>query len=219
MKYKSLLVSACTLLMLVSCGGDKPTRPTPALSAEKIAAQNASFEAPEIPSGGVTTGVDHYTCPNGHAGAAAAGNCLVCGSALEHNQAFHDQPAAASTDAAAGGEPPQNAEGVWHYTCPNGHDGGAGSATPCSVCGTTLVHNTVYHNSSSTPSTPIDPLTSTSTSATQPATTPPAPTEPAQNLAGVWHYTCPNGHEGGGGSATPCGTCGTTLVHNTAYHN
>lgn len=51
------------------------------------------------------------------------------------------------------------------------------------------------------------------------AATPPAATpEPAQNAAGVWHYTCPKGCEGGGGSAVACAKCGTTLAHNAAYH-
>lgn len=48
-----------------------------------------------------------------------------------------------------------------------------------------------------------------------PATTP----EPAQNAAGVWHYTCSNGCSGGAGSAVACATCGSTLVHNQAYHS
>jgi len=56
-----------------------------------------------------------------------------------------------------------------------------------------------------------------STEANPLAVTPP-PKEPAQNAEGVWHYTCPTGCEGGGGSATPCAKCGTTLVHNSAYH-
>jgi len=30
-------------------------------------------------------------------------------------------------------------------------------------------------------------------------TPPTKPAEPAQNAAGVWHYTCPNGCAGGGG--------------------
>ncbi len=224
MKYVSLLLIAATLLVIVSCG-DKPSRPAPALSADKIAAQNASFDAPEIPSGGVTSGVQHYTCPNGHAGANSAGSCLICGATLEHNQAFHDQPNAAAdagTDATAGGEPPQNADGVWHYTCPNGHPGGGGSATACPVCGTTLVHNTAYHGgSTTTPTTTIDPLTTTSTVNTPPmdATPSTTPAEPPQNAAGVWHYTCPNGHAGGAGSATACSVCGTTLAHNSEYHN
>jgi len=50
------------------------------------------------------------------------------------------------------------------------------------------------------------------------ATTPPTTTEPPQNAAGVWHYTCPKGCAGGGGSAVACATCGTTLAHNAAYH-
>lgn len=54
---------------------------------------------------------------------------------------------------------------------------------------------------------------------TTPPTTPPAKTpEPAQNAAGVWHYTCPKGCEGGGASAIACAGCGTTLAHNQAYH-
>ncbi len=37
-------------------------------------------------------GVYHYTCAKGHieGGAGAAGNCSVCGNALVHNQAFHN---------------------------------------------------------------------------------------------------------------------------------
>ncbi|MBK9013040.1 MAG: hypothetical protein IPM82_02565 [Saprospiraceae bacterium] len=59
------------------------------------------------------------------------------------------------------------------------------------------------------------PAAADGTTATTPPTTTP---EPAQNATGVWHYTCPKGCAGGGGSATACATCGTTLVHNTAYH-
>lgn len=43
-------------------------------------------------------------------------------------------------------EPPQNAAGVWHYTCSNGCAGGAGSAVACAGCGNTLAHNQAYHN-------------------------------------------------------------------------
>ena len=42
-------------------------------------------------------------------------------------------------------EPAQNSVGVWHYVCPDGHSGGAGSEQPCGQCGKTLVHNTIYH--------------------------------------------------------------------------
>ena len=127
-------------------------------------------------------------------------------------------------------EPAQNAAGVWHYTCPNGCDGGAGSAQPCAKCGATLAHNSEYHNSgNATPTTPATPTTTTTNVASfsdgQLTTTPNSNVnitgsgaEPAQNAAGVWHYTCPNGCAGGGGSAGPCGSCGATLAHNSAYH-
>jgi len=123
-------------------------------------------------------------------------------------------------------EPAQNAAGIWHYTCPNGCAGGGGSAIPCpNGCGATLAHNKGYHDTpgASTPNSttiatstdgvitpqPGAPITSTSTNP-----------EPAQNAAGVWHYTCPNGCAGGGGTGSLCASgCGATLVHNTAYHN
>ena len=119
-------------------------------------------------------------------------------------------------------EPPQNAQGVWHYTCPNGHDGGSGSATPCSVCGTTLVHNQFYHaeppGSDNVQIINADEAATPTSITTTPPAIPPKTPEPAQNAQGVWHYTCPNGHDGGSGSATPCSVCGTTLVHNQGYH-
>jgi len=52
-----------------------------------------------------------------------------------------------------------------------------------------------------------------------PASTTPPTAEPAQNAAGVWHFTCPAGCEGGAGKAGPCGSCGQTLAHNKAYHD
>jgi len=100
------------------------------------------------------------------------------------------------------GEPAQNAQGVWHYTCPNGHEGGAGNALPCSKCGTTLVHNQAYHananNTAATAATPSSPQVGQSipldlgAAAGAPAATTNIP-EPPQNADGVWHYTCPNG--------------------------
>ena len=102
-------------------------------------------------------------------------------------------------------EAPQNASGVWHYTCLKGCAGGAGAAVNCSTCGSPLAHNTGYH--ANTNNTPF-------------ATPPPAAAaaEPSQNTVGVWHYTCEKGCAGGAGSAGPCATCGSTLAHNTAYH-
>lgn len=49
----------------------KPTTPTPP------PAKNAKGEF-------------HYKCPNGHDGGATAGNCAKCGTALVHNQAYHN---------------------------------------------------------------------------------------------------------------------------------
>ena len=74
-------------------------------------------------------------------------------------------------------------------------------------------------SSTSTDSNPA-PLTPAANTPDISTTTTPAakPAEPAQNAAGVWHYTCPKGCAGGGGSATPCASCGATLAHNQAYH-
>lgn len=142
---------------------------------------------------------------------------------------------AATTDVNAPnakGEAARNSEGVWHYTCPNGCADGAGTAMPCPKCGTTLAHNSAYHSggAATTPTLATPPATLTQPPSTNnpfasPTITPPigntipkAP-EPPQNAKGVWHYTCPSGCEGGGGSAIACGKCGTTLAHNTSYHN
>ena len=106
-------------------------------------------------------------------------------------------------------EPAQNAEGVWHYTCPNGCEGGAGALGACPKCGAQLAHNQAYHASNSTQTTPPVQLQNN-----QPAATP----EPAQNAAGVWHYICQNGCEGGAGTLGACPKCGAQLAHNQLYH-
>ena len=112
-----------------------------------------------------------------------------------------------SADAAA-------ASGVSHYICPNNCEGSGGPAqVNCPVCGTQYVHNQAYHNQ------PLQQTNTTTTTTTPQSQQLPPPTpEPAQNAAGVWHYTCPSGCEGGAGSATACASCGTTLTHNAAYH-
>lgn len=212
---KNLLGLITIIVFFVAAQGckGKIDRPDPVLTPEQIQQNQAQTDNPIIPSGAVaTSGVKHYTCPNGHEGSDLQGACVVCGTTLVHNQAYHNQPAQQPQTPPAGAEPPQNALGVWHYTCPNGHEGGAGSAVACATCGATLAHNTAYHDGGATTTSPLtaDPST---------ITPPPSTPEPPQNAAGVWHYTCPNGHEGGGGSATPCAVCGTTLAHNQAYHN
>jgi len=97
---------------------------------------------------------------------------------------------------------------VFHYTCPNGCEGGGGDTQgTCPVCNTTLVHNQAYH----------------SQPANQPAADPfnnqPATANSGQNSAGVFHYVCPDGDPGGAASAGSCATCGKALVHNQAYHD
>jgi len=112
------------------------------------------------------------------------------------------------------GSTSQNSGSIWHYTCNNGCAGGAAAAGNCSTCGNPLAHNQAYHNNTNNAAnkTPTSPVTSP----TSPTTTPTP--EPSQNAAGVWHYTCSQGCAGGAGSASVCGTCGNTLVHNSAYH-
>lgn len=136
-----------------SCGNKKVERPTPVLTPEQAARASQMQSAPAIPSGGAVTAgaVQHYICPNNceGSGAASEGTCPVCGTAYMHNQAFHDQAVTQTTQPVAptgAPEPPQNAAGVWHYTCANGCEGGAGSAVACAGCGSTLTHNSAYHN-------------------------------------------------------------------------
>jgi len=114
-------------------------------------------------------------------------------------------------------EPPQNENGVWHYTCSRGCPNGAGSATKCKNCGTVLAHNTAYHNKTSNTQTSA-PFASPAAAAASTASTTPKTPEPSQNSAGVWHYTCNKGCAGGAGSAVACVSCGNTLAHNSAYH-
>lgn len=166
-------------------------------------------------------------------------------SVLNETQKTYDGEDLKNTFNTTQAEPPQNADGVWHYTCPTGCAGGAGAAVPCATCGTMLAHNGAYHQGQNTTTpqqatpqpTAIQPggvisfdpnnPTQTPTNITldpnnaQPVTAAnanPKP-EPPQNAAGVWHYTCPSGCAGGGGAVGPCGKCGATLAHNTAYHN
>ena len=95
---------------------------------------------------------------------------------------------------------------VDHYICPNNCEGGAGATQiSCPVCGTQYVHNQAFHAAQ----TPTPPATTSS------LITPPA----AQNAAGVFHYTCPDGCAGGAAGAGSCATCGSALAHNTAFHN
>lgn len=80
--------------------------------------------------------------------------------------------------------------------------------------GTPMLFSACGNNGPDAPNTPAE--TSTAPAAVTPP--PPPPAEPAQNAAGVWHFTCAKGCEGGAGSAVACEKCGATLVHNAAYH-
>lgn len=119
-------------------------------------------------------GLPHYYCPNNCEGSGgdSQANCPTCGTAYVHNQAFHNQtPTAPATTITSptvvGGDggfatpittpvtttsttpppsPAQNANGVYHYTCPAGCAGGAAGAGSCSGCGGALAHNQEYHN-------------------------------------------------------------------------
>ncbi len=115
------------------------------------------------------SGVEHHICPDGHVGfgSESKGQCSKCGKELVHNQAYHNNGNAApavTTTTSAGStppsgspfiqspvtttkapEPPQNAKGVWHYTCSKGCAGGSGSAGNCTGCGGALAHNPAYH--------------------------------------------------------------------------
>lgn len=144
--------------------------------------------------------------------------------AVQQIQNGQPAPADATTanPATQSPEPAQNAAGVWHYTCPKGCEGGGGSAVACAKCGTTLVHNAAYHppTNGAAPAqaaTPPNHATSLPEGMT-PVQNPLNKQEPAQNAKGVWHYTCPGGCAGGGGSAIACAKCGKTLAHNQAYH-
>jgi hypothetical protein len=137
---------------------------------------------------------------------------------------------------------PAGADGVvHHYVCPDKCEGGFGDASgPCPGCGLTMAHNTAYHAAQNAQQQPninitnqdgqdlqvnqgtppvgnqvVSPLFKDQANAANLIQQKP---EPAQNASGVWHYTCPKGCAGGGGSAVACSSCGTTLVHNSAYH-
>ena len=160
MKYLQL-ITAAFLLAFIACK-DAPERPDPMLDPNYQPTETATTNTTPISAGTVNTSggtVHHYTCPNGCGGGPSAGTCPVCGSAYTHNQAFHNQTNNTTTTTPATPttpitptqsptqtpEPAQNAAGVWHYTCPSGCAGGAGSAVACATCGTILTHNQAYH--------------------------------------------------------------------------
>lgn len=143
-------------LGLVACqGGSNKVMDEARKSLPQSTTQAADPAATPAPAAGLTNSEPHYKCPNNCAGGVgeAAGTCATCGAVLAHNQAYHNQPGAASLPtevttppAPTTPSPAQNAAGVYHYVCSNGCSGGAGSATACSSCGSMLAHNPAYHN-------------------------------------------------------------------------
>lgn len=158
---KFMKISVCLILFaflgLTACNNSQENN-VREQAREALPATNATAETPSPITGAANSGVLHYTCPNNcvGSGGAAAGTCPVCGTAYVHNQEFHNTPAA-TTDATATPDkyvppgapsdpnPAQNADGVWHYTCANGCEGGGGSPGACSKCGGDLAHNQAYH--------------------------------------------------------------------------
>lgn len=152
----SLIACFSLVFLFLACNNSAPERPEPMLDPNYEPTPPATTTT--INNTNASSGVFHYKCPNGCGGGDAAGTCPVCGTAYVHNQAFHNQaPTSNTTNPVANAnvttsgtqaqtpEPAQNAAGVWHYTCPNGCDGGAGSALACAQCGSTLAHNSLYH--------------------------------------------------------------------------
>ncbi len=101
-----------------------------------------------------STKIEHYICQNGHKGSDKQGICPECNIAFTHNQAFHGlsipqnslkDPFQQNNNTNAANSPAQNAYGDYHYTCPNGHPGGAGVAGTCPSCSAKLAHNQRYH--------------------------------------------------------------------------
>ncbi|MFN0033446.1 MAG: hypothetical protein ACKVUS_00180 [Saprospiraceae bacterium] len=193
MKFQSLLSIAallCALTIFSSCKNDSA-------AAKDAAAENA---APQPDEAGSATMMP-----------APAGDPLSIDPLSNTVTPAADAPKT---------EPAQNAAGVWHYTCSKGCAGGGASATACAKCGNTLAHNSAYHGTPNPSATTATPSTSSTPSKSNTITMPDNPKpEPAQNAAGVWHYTCADGHAGGAGSAAPCATCSKPMVHNKAYHD
>lgn len=134
-----------------------------------------------------------------------------------------ETPMTTSTEGANGQDPGTLSTGVSgsteaHYKCPTAGCTGTGdSQGKCPVCGADLVHNAAFHNQTpgapgSSPANPVQVNPNNSPAAT---TAPPA----AQNAKGVYHFTCPKGHEGGAAAAGNCAKCGEALTHNQAYHD
>ena len=114
-----------------------------------------------IKKNAVSQNVKHYICANKceNSGSDVQGICPTCKNTYIHNQAFHNDELLKNgplnvpkygpnptNNAPTQTDPAQNAMGVYHYTCNNGHPGGSGTASNCVTCGAVLTHNQAYHN-------------------------------------------------------------------------
>lgn len=227
MNVRILTIGLALVVTLMSCGEkDAAVRNAARESLPNRPASNIFAES--TTNGTQVSGVLHYICPNNceNGGGAVQGDCPVCGTTLAHNEAYHNQPSQVTPPddtpeiLTANDAIGTNSVGVYHYICPDGHAGGGAGEGACAQCGKALVHNQAYHDAppATTPSAASGPAVgNVLDNVTLP--TPDNLPEPAQNLAGVWHYTCNNGCAGGAGSAIACTNCGSTLAHNAAYHN
>lgn len=153
------ILTICTLISM-SCGnGDKDKiRQQARESLPAVQPSNAPVTAPPPVQAPANTTVPagnepHYKCPSNCVGGGgpSAGNCPVCGIAMVHNAAYHNQPQPSATTTPTPSQPAttspaQNAAGVYHYICSNGCTGGAAGAGNCATCGNALTHNAAYHN-------------------------------------------------------------------------
>jgi hypothetical protein len=106
---------------------------------------------------------------------------------------------------------------VKHYICDNNcENSGSDVAGNCPVCKNQYTHNTAYHANDLLKSGPLNVPSNATQSTKNNQNKKPSP---AQNTAGVYHYTCINGCNGGSATATKCVSCGEVLVHNQIYHN
>lgn len=104
--------------------------------------------------------VKHYICANKceNSGSNVQGICLTCKNPYIHNQAFHNDEflknepltvpkynRTSANNTPSQSSPAQNARGIYHYTCNNGHHRDSGTASNCIACGALLTHNQAYH--------------------------------------------------------------------------
>ena len=162
MKLSQLLTFSilCSALLFISCGSsDTEVRDAAREALPEATATTSTPSTPATTTPSTNPNEPHYKCPNNCAGGVGdgAGNCPVCGTAMAHNQAYHNNPTPSATPSTTitpntptpptdANSPAQNAAGVFHYTCPKGCAGGAGGAGTCATCGAALAHNAAYHN-------------------------------------------------------------------------